>query len=350
MDTLDRGSFFIGNTIANLRGMDPTFGTRTLTLVDGRRVVSTVQPGRRGRPEHHSVEPAAAHGRGHRRRVGDLRLRRHGRRGQPGAQQPHDRAVNLDVDYGVNEAGDGGSPHFSLSGGTPLFGGRGHVLLGVGVAEARTPSSDCAEARDWCAESRALFTNSSRLGATNPAGMPARCPASRTCRPASRWPTCATASSRPPARIYHNNANFTSGYRFTTDGTDVEEYAYGFRGGTRHSAMQWRRPADHLRHADARQQRAQDAVHQLRVRLHRDARRATCRATTPRPRALNRNRYTSGQLLRALQHRPGRHAAHECAGAGGADLRHHVRHADRRQHRTRRRAVRAVQQCAAPAR
>lgn len=30
----------IGNTIANLRGMDPSFGTRTLTLVDGRRVVS----------------------------------------------------------------------------------------------------------------------------------------------------------------------------------------------------------------------------------------------------------------------------------------------------------------------
>ncbi|MEO6079945.1 MAG: von Willebrand factor type A domain-containing protein [Steroidobacteraceae bacterium] len=31
----------IGNTIANLRGMDPTFGSRTLTLVDGRRMVST---------------------------------------------------------------------------------------------------------------------------------------------------------------------------------------------------------------------------------------------------------------------------------------------------------------------
>jgi Ca-activated chloride channel family protein len=37
----DRGAQFIGNTIANLRGMDPTFGSRTLTLVDGRRVVSS---------------------------------------------------------------------------------------------------------------------------------------------------------------------------------------------------------------------------------------------------------------------------------------------------------------------
>jgi len=35
-----RGSNFIGNTIANLRGLDPTFGSRTLTLSDGRRVVS----------------------------------------------------------------------------------------------------------------------------------------------------------------------------------------------------------------------------------------------------------------------------------------------------------------------
>ena len=33
----DRGSFFIGDTIANLRGLDPVFGCRTLTLVDGRR-------------------------------------------------------------------------------------------------------------------------------------------------------------------------------------------------------------------------------------------------------------------------------------------------------------------------
>jgi hypothetical protein len=36
----DRSSYFIGNTIANLRGLDPAFGCRTLTLVDGRRVVS----------------------------------------------------------------------------------------------------------------------------------------------------------------------------------------------------------------------------------------------------------------------------------------------------------------------
>ena len=40
----DRGQAFIGNTIASLRGMDPTFGTRTLTLIDGRRQASLTSP------------------------------------------------------------------------------------------------------------------------------------------------------------------------------------------------------------------------------------------------------------------------------------------------------------------
>lgn len=38
---MNRSSFFIGNTIANLRGLDPTFGCRTLTLIDGRRTVNS---------------------------------------------------------------------------------------------------------------------------------------------------------------------------------------------------------------------------------------------------------------------------------------------------------------------
>jgi hypothetical protein len=42
----DRGSFFIGKTVADMRGMDPTFCGRRLTLVDGRRVIgdSAQQP------------------------------------------------------------------------------------------------------------------------------------------------------------------------------------------------------------------------------------------------------------------------------------------------------------------
>ncbi len=47
----DRGAIFIRNTIANLRGLDPVFGCRTLTLVDGRRVVG-------GQPSAPSATPA----------------------------------------------------------------------------------------------------------------------------------------------------------------------------------------------------------------------------------------------------------------------------------------------------
>jgi hypothetical protein len=44
MERSERSSFFIGNTITNLRGLDPAFGCRTLTLIDGRRVVGARQP------------------------------------------------------------------------------------------------------------------------------------------------------------------------------------------------------------------------------------------------------------------------------------------------------------------
>lgn len=40
----DGNSFFIGNTIQNLRGLDPSFGVRTLTLIDGRRALPAAVP------------------------------------------------------------------------------------------------------------------------------------------------------------------------------------------------------------------------------------------------------------------------------------------------------------------
>lgn len=43
-EPMDRGSYFIRNTIANLRGLDPAFCGRTLTLVDGRRTTGGQTP------------------------------------------------------------------------------------------------------------------------------------------------------------------------------------------------------------------------------------------------------------------------------------------------------------------
>jgi hypothetical protein len=53
----DRGSIFIANTIANLRGLDPVFGCRTLTLVDGRRVAEG-QPPASSAPQAPAASPA----------------------------------------------------------------------------------------------------------------------------------------------------------------------------------------------------------------------------------------------------------------------------------------------------
>jgi hypothetical protein len=44
MERPDGFSFFTGNPTANLRGLDPAFGCRTLTLDAGRRVVGAPQP------------------------------------------------------------------------------------------------------------------------------------------------------------------------------------------------------------------------------------------------------------------------------------------------------------------
>jgi outer membrane receptor for ferrienterochelin and colicin len=113
---IDRGSLFIGNTVANLRGMDPVFGTRTLTLIDGRRTVSSssqadivdmniIPSNLLERMDVVTGGASATYGSGAMAGVVNLVLasRRTG--------------FSVDMDYGVNEAGDGGSPHLSLSGG-----------------------------------------------------------------------------------------------------------------------------------------------------------------------------------------------------------------------------------------
>jgi len=234
METMDRGSFFIGNTIANLRGLDPTFGSRTLTLIDGRRVNSTsnqadvvdlniIPSNLLERMDVVTGGASATYGSGAMAGVVNLVLNR------------RLTGVNLDMDYGVNEAGDGGSPHVSLSGGTPLFNGKGHLLVG---AEWQDTSAirNCAEARTWCAQSRAMlnnytgFINDPSLNFTPLEGyeaFPARFQMANVRR----------SQFSPTGTIYVNNATVTSDYRFSADGRDLEEYALGFRGGTGRDSM-----------------------------------------------------------------------------------------------------------------
>src|SRR5690606_28821957 len=137
----------------------------------------------------------------------------------------------VDLDYGINEAGDGASPHVSVSGGMPLFGGRGHGLLSVEWQD-QSAIRNCAAARDWCAESRSMFSNNSNFNpqpddAINPRpgfeNYPAR----------FEMQNVRYSQFSPNGAIYSNSdaADNTSGFRFTDDGIGVEEYAYGYRGG-----------------------------------------------------------------------------------------------------------------------
>ncbi|MEO8314876.1 MAG: hypothetical protein ABI645_08795 [Pseudomonadota bacterium] len=56
-NSVDRSSFFIGNTIANLRGVDPGFGGCILMLIDGRRVVQGSSQPESSRPPEQAAPP-----------------------------------------------------------------------------------------------------------------------------------------------------------------------------------------------------------------------------------------------------------------------------------------------------
>jgi outer membrane receptor protein involved in Fe transport len=228
MESLDRSSFFIGNTVANLRGLDPAFGSRTLTLIDGRRVPSTsnqadvvdlniIPSNLLERMDVVTGGASATYGSGAMAGVVNMVLNN------------RLQGFNLDLDYGVNEAGDGGSPHVSMSGGTSLLGGDAHVLFGLEWQDQKA-INDCAEARDWCAESRSLFTNYTGSGAvlnntfTSQPGygaFPARFEAANV-----RYGQFA-----PTGMLASTSANNTSGIWLTDDGKDVYEKSFGFRGG-----------------------------------------------------------------------------------------------------------------------
>jgi outer membrane receptor protein involved in Fe transport len=240
---VDRGSFFVGQTVANLRGMDPTFGTRTLTLVDGRRQVSSssqadivdmniIPSNLLQRMDVVTGGASATYGSGAMAGVVNLVL------------NTRLTGFNLDMDYGINEAGDGTSPHISASGGTPLFGGRAHVLFGAEWQDTAA-IRDCAAARSWCRESRTMFTNSSssliEANYTSPViplpgyeGFPAR----------FQMDNMRFSQFSPNGVIYENNTSLdlaapppSSGVRFTPNGRSVEDFAYGFRGASNQSSV-----------------------------------------------------------------------------------------------------------------
>lgn len=149
-------SFFVGSTLANLRGLNPFFGTRTLTLVDSRRFIPTTQGDSVDlnfipanviqRMEVVTGGASAAYGSGAIAGVVNMML------------DKNLDGIKVDADYGASTRGDGQNYHFGLAAGTDFAGDRGHIIAG-GEYQKSDVIQSCSDARDWCGDGRGFFDN-----------------------------------------------------------------------------------------------------------------------------------------------------------------------------------------------
>mgnify|MGYP001282460831 CR=1 FL=1 len=118
----------VGSNFANLRGLNPFFGTRTLTLVDGRRFVPTSDGGAVdlnvipsaliGRIETVTGGASAAYGSDAVAGVVNVLLDR------------NFTGMKAQFDVGRTFHGDGNSKHASIGFGSAFANGRGHIVVG----------------------------------------------------------------------------------------------------------------------------------------------------------------------------------------------------------------------------
>ena len=149
-----------GSQFANLRGLNPTFGTRTLTLVNTRRFVATSEGGQVdlnlipsvmiGRVETVTGGASAAYGSDAVAGVVNIILddTLTGFKGQ--------------IDYGQTGRGDGKTFHGAAAYGLNFGGGRGHFMVG-GEYQRNRGIEACANVRDWCAEGWTIVTNEATI-------------------------------------------------------------------------------------------------------------------------------------------------------------------------------------------
>ncbi len=146
----------VGSNFANLRGMNPVAGTRTLTLVDGRRFVPTSDGGAVdlnvipsaliGRIETVTGGASAAYGSDAVGGVVNVILDR------------NFTGVKAQYDVSRTFRGDGNEKHLSFGAGSSFGGGRGHALIGAEYQD-NDGIGDCAEVRTWCAQGYDIYTN-----------------------------------------------------------------------------------------------------------------------------------------------------------------------------------------------
>ena len=163
------GNFNVGAQLANLRGLNPFFGTRTLTMVDTERVVPQATGGGVdvtlipsmlvARTEVVTGGASAVYGSDAVAGVVNIIL------------DKKLTGLKVQADYGQTSHHDGGDTHFSLGYGNDL-GDRAHFIVG-GEYENSQDIGICSQVRDWCKSNAALFTNSLYNGAAASGPSPA---------------------------------------------------------------------------------------------------------------------------------------------------------------------------------
>lgn len=156
------GNFFNGSNIANLRGLNPFFGSRTLTLVDSRRHVPTNQGDGVDlnfipsilidRMEVVTGGASASYGSGAIGGVTNILLDRDLEGGK------------VQVDFGTTAEDDGDDAHYGLAWGTAI-GDASHFVIGY-EGQDMDGIQSCMDARDWCAKGVGISNNAAY--ATNP--------------------------------------------------------------------------------------------------------------------------------------------------------------------------------------
>jgi iron complex outermembrane receptor protein len=217
----------VGSTFANLRGLNPSQGTRTLTLVNTRRFVPTsdggavdlnlVPSGMIRRVEVVTGGASAAYGSDAIAGVVNVIL------------DTELEGFKAQVDYGQTGLGDGRSYHSSLTYGTSFADGRGHLVFGAEY-QRNQGIEDCAKTRFWCQESWDIFVNASAVlpdgsqtGYDRP-GSPTYGQPNFIVAPGSKRSyndRRGVVRNAAPAAVAARN------YRFTEDGKGIIEYDPG---------------------------------------------------------------------------------------------------------------------------
>ena len=146
----------IGAQIANLRGLNPRNGVRTLTLVDTRRHVPSTTGGGVDMnlipsiivESVETVTGGASAAYGTDALVGVVNI----------ILDKDLQGIKAQIDYGETFRSDGTSFHAALAGGTNFAGDRGHIVI-AGEYQNNGEVGDCVYVREWCAVSPDTFLN-----------------------------------------------------------------------------------------------------------------------------------------------------------------------------------------------